>query len=243
EKSYNYNVKSKIADDVRGYKTLTISDTLDKRLDIVSTRVLVDGEATNLKAEVKGQDVKLTLDREQLDAFVGKEVNLQITAKIKDKTPIENIPNKADIQLNNDPKIDSNEVTVIPPNPEKPTITKDVEGKEHIEVEREKEYKYNVRTNVAKDVKGYKTLTLTDTLDSRLDIVSVKVLANNTPTNFKAEVKGQEVKLVLTRSQLDTVQGKELNLQIVAKIKDGTPIEKIPNKADIQLNNEPKVDS
>ncbi|MGF2716847.1 isopeptide-forming domain-containing fimbrial protein, partial [Bacillus cereus] len=172
EKEYKYNVKTQIPSDLQGYKDLTISDTLDNRLVLVSATVLVDGKDTGLKVDVNGNDAKLTLTREQLNLIAGKEVNLQITAKIKDGTPIEVIDNIANIQLNDKPSVNSNKVQVTPPTPIKPVITKDVEGKEHLEVETEKSYNYNVKSKIADDVRGYKTLTISDTLDKRLDIVS-----------------------------------------------------------------------
>ncbi|MGF2716844.1 isopeptide-forming domain-containing fimbrial protein, partial [Bacillus cereus] len=171
EKEYKYNVKTKISDNVGGYKSLKIADTLDDRLDIVKTDVLVDGKASSLNAKVDGQNVVLELTRKQLDGLVGKEVNLVITSKIKDGTPIEKIPNKATIQLNDKPVIDSNEVTVIPPTPIQPNITKDVENAKHIEVDLEKKYNYNVKSVIPNNVSGYKHLTISDTLDSRLDVV------------------------------------------------------------------------
>ncbi|MGF2716922.1 isopeptide-forming domain-containing fimbrial protein, partial [Bacillus cereus] len=99
-------------------------------------------------------------------------------------------------QLNNEPKVDSNEVTVTPPTPETPVIEKDVEGEQHKEVEINKDFKYNVKSKIANDVKGYKSLTISDTLDKRLEVVSVKVLVDGKPSNFKADIKDQTVKLV-----------------------------------------------
>ncbi|MRC51096.1 isopeptide-forming domain-containing fimbrial protein, partial [Bacillus thuringiensis] len=83
-------VKTKIADKVDGYKTLTIADKLDKRLGVVSATVLVDGKVSDLKAVVKGQDVTLTLDRKQLDKLMGAEVNVQIKALVLGDTKAEN---------------------------------------------------------------------------------------------------------------------------------------------------------
>ncbi|MGF2716569.1 isopeptide-forming domain-containing fimbrial protein, partial [Bacillus cereus] len=242
-KDYKYNVKTVVPKDVMGYKTLTMKDTLDNRLKVVKADVLVDGQASDLKAEVKGQDISLVLDRTQLDSLVGKEVNIQITSQIKDGTPIETVPNKGTIQVNDNPVIESNEVTVTPPTPEKPSIHKDVEGKDHLATEYEKEYNYNVKTTIPADVKGYKSLTIADTLDKRLDLVGAKVLVDGKESKLVADVKGQDVKLVLDRSQLDEIQGKEVNIQITSKIKDKTPIENIPNGATIQVNDEPKIDS
>ncbi|MGF2716860.1 isopeptide-forming domain-containing fimbrial protein, partial [Bacillus cereus] len=186
EKKYNYNVKSVIPNNVSGYKHLTISDTLDSRLDVVGTKVQVDGKDTEFEAVINGQNVTLTLDRKDLNGLEGKEVNVVITAKIKDGTPIELIENKATIQLNNQPVSDSNVVTVIPPTPVQPEINKDVEGKDHIEVEKEKNYNYNVKTVVPTTVEGYKHLTIEDTLDTRLDIVEAKVFVDGKESKLEA---------------------------------------------------------
>ncbi|MGF2716854.1 isopeptide-forming domain-containing fimbrial protein, partial [Bacillus cereus] len=168
---------------------------------------------------------------------------MQITSKIKEGVAIETIPNKASVTLNDKPAIDSNEVTVVPPTPVDPNIVKDVEGKDSLEVEYEKEYKYNVKTKIDKKVLGYKTLVISDTLDSRLDVVDAKVLVNGKESDLEATIDGQKVVLTLDRKQLDGLAGKEVNVQITSKIKDGTPIEKIPNKATIQLNDKPAIDS
>ncbi len=243
EKAYKYNVKTNVPTELGGYKDLTIADTLDKRLDVVKAKVLVDGKASDFKADIKGQTVTLKLDRKELDTIAGKEINVQITAKIKSGTDVEKVPNKATIQLNDDPKIDSNVVTVIPPKPTTPKVEKDVEGEDHLEVAHGKTYNYNVKTNIPKQLNGYKDLTLTDVLDNRLDVVGAKVLVDGKASDFEAKIDGQTVTLKLDRKQLDTIAGKEVNLQITAKIKSGTDIELIDNKATIQLNDNPDVDS
>ncbi|MGF2716821.1 isopeptide-forming domain-containing fimbrial protein, partial [Bacillus cereus] len=241
-KDFNYNVKTKISE-VKGYKTLTIADTLDKRLEVVKATVLVDGKESDLKAVVKGQNVSLILDRKQLDKLVGTEVTVQIKAHMKEDAKVETVPNKATITLNDNPSIESNEVTVIPPNPIKPNIFKDVEGKEHLEIAHGKDYNYNIKTIISDDVSEYKTLVISDILDSRLDVIKAKVLVDGKESDVKAEVKGQTVTVTLDRKQLDTLVGKEVNLQITAQIKKGTEIDLIDNKATIQLNNTDYISS
>ena len=243
EKEYNYNVKTNIPTELGGYDNLTISDVLDERLDVVGVKVLVEGEESDFEAIVEGQSVVLELDREQLNEIAGKEVNLQITAKIQSGTDIELIDNKATIQLNDDPAEESNVVTVIPPKPITPEIVKDVEGKEHLDIEREKNYVYNVKTNIPTELGGYKTMTITDALDRRLEVVNAKVLVDGQDSGLKANIKGQNVVLELDREQLNEIAGKEVNLQITSLIKgDVTDID-IPNTATLQLNDDPAVDS
>src|SRR5699024_744453 len=218
-KNYDYNVKTNIPKDLNGYKDLTITDTLDNRLTIKNVEVLAGGKATDFKANVDGQKVTLKLDRKQLDTIAGKVLNVKITSQIKGNVDVVTIDNKADIQLNDNPKVDSNVVTVTPPEPETPDITKDVEGKEHLDVDRLTDYNYNVKTNIPKNIGGYKDLTITDTLDNRLTVQGTKVSVDGKDSDFEATVKGQKVTLELDRKQLNTIRGKEVTLQITSQIK------------------------
>src|SRR5699024_9521108 len=243
EKPYEYNVKTHIPKSINGYKDLTITDVLDNRLNVLGATVLVDGKQSDFNADIKGQTVTLKLNRVDLETIKGKEVNVQITASIKTGTDIELIDNKATIKLNDNPDVDSNVVTVIPPVPTTPNVIKDVEGKEHLEVAHEKAYNYNVKTTVPTELGGYEDLTLTDVLDKRLDVVDTTVFVDGKASDFEAKVDGQTVMLELDREQLDSISGKEINLQITAKIQSGTDIELIDNKATIQLNDNPSEDS
>ncbi len=243
-KEYNYNVKTNIPTDVSGYVDLTIEDTLDNRLDVLSAKVLINGqESTNLEASIDGQNVTLDLNKEQIESLAGKEVNLQITAKIKIGTEIETIENKANIKLNDNPSKESNVVTVVPPEPTTPNIKKDVEGKEHLEIAKGEKYNYNIKTNIPEDLGGYKTLTIKDVLDKRLEVVGTKIFVDGKEAEFEVTIDGQTVTLTLDRQQLESVAGKELTLQITAKINEDAKIELIENKATIQLNDNPEVDS
>lgn len=128
-KEYKYNVKTVIPENIAGYKNLTIKDVLDNRLTVIKADVLVDGEVSEYEATIDGQMVMLVLDREQLDDFVGKEINLQITAKINEDVENGVIENVATLQLNDAPEIESNVVTVKPPKPkvEKPEVPEPTE--------------------------------------------------------------------------------------------------------------------
>src|SRR5699024_6155604 len=243
EKPYEYNVKTHIPKSINGYKDLTITDVLDNRLNVLGATVLVDGKQSDFNADIKGQTVTLKLNRVDLETIKGKEVNVQITASIKTGTDIELIDNKATIQLNDNPEVDSNVVTVVPPVPTTPDVIKDVEGKDHLEVAHEKAYNYNVKTTVPTELGGYEDLTITDVLDKRLDVLGATVLVDGKQSDFNADIKGQTVTLKLKRADLETIKGKEVNVQITASIKTGTDIELIDNKATIQLNDNPNVDS
>src|SRR5699024_292553 len=121
----------------------------------VDTKVFIDGEESEFVATVEGQLVTLLLNREQLNEIAGSEINLQITAKINADVEVETIENVANVQVNNEPDIDSNVVTVVPPVPEVPSIVKDVEGQGHINVNREEEYNYNIITTLPNEIEFY----------------------------------------------------------------------------------------
>src|SRR5699024_5959211 len=130
EKEYNYRVTTEIPTNLGGYESITLSDELDERLDVLGAVALVDGEEVDYPVEIEGQLVTLVVDRSELNKIKGKELTLQITAQIQEGVEIEVIDNQAQIQLNDNPKKDSNIVPVIPPST--PEIDKDVEGGTHL---------------------------------------------------------------------------------------------------------------
>ena len=50
---------------------------------------------------------------------------------------------------------------------------KDVEEQQHIQVDRDKAYTYNLTINTPKDIENYGLLAVTDTLDNRLEYAVV----------------------------------------------------------------------
>src|SRR5690625_6203415 len=68
--------------------------------------------------------------------------------------------------------------------PETPGIEKEVEdndgefGKELVEKEREKDYKYNVKTVIPDNLAGYEALTLTEELERKRDNIDDVALAD-----------------------------------------------------------------
>ncbi|SFD42833.1 fimbrial isopeptide formation D2 domain-containing protein [Bacillus sp. 491mf] len=127
--------------------------------------------------------------------------------------------------------------------PVPPKVTKDVEGKDHLEIAKGKEFNYNLKTVVPENLEGYKSLTLSDTLDSNLTIVGTKVIVDGKESELKANVNKQLVTLKLTREQLEVIKGKEIKVVVTSKINENAPIEIISSKATIQLNDNASADS
>src|SRR5699024_5262309 len=126
--------------------------------------------------------------------------------------------------------------------PATPDVEKEVEGndgsygKDLVEKEFEKEYNYRVNTEVPENLQGFEYLTLTDTLDDQLDVVDAVALVDGEKVDYEVTIDGQLVTLQLDRTQLDEISGQRLTLQITAKIKEGTEVQIIDNKAEIQVN-------
>src|SRR5690625_3979211 len=248
EKDYKYNVKTVIPDNLAGYEALTLTDELDEKLDVIDAVALVDGEEVDYEVVIEDQLVTLKVDREQLDEISGQELTLQITAQIKARVEVEVIDNEAVINVNDNPGENSNIVPVIPP-PETPGIEKEVEdndgefGKELVEKEREKDYKYNVKTVIPDNLAGYEALTLTDELDEKLDVIDAVALVDGEEVDYEVVIEDQLVTLKVDREQLDEISGQELTLQITAQIKAGVEVEVIDNEAVINVNDNPGENS
>ncbi len=121
---FTYQVKVEIPVNVRGYESLILLDTLEDVLGTRGVRALVDGvelPALTGRITIDGQEIRLVLDRsEDFDLLAGKTLILEIGAQILEDADLsaytdETVPNKALLLFNEDPGVESNVVTVTPP--------------------------------------------------------------------------------------------------------------------------------
>ncbi|NLA96018.1 MAG: isopeptide-forming domain-containing fimbrial protein, partial [Clostridiaceae bacterium] len=121
---FTYQVKVKIPDNVRGYESLILFDTLEDVLGTRGVRALVDGvelPALTGRITIDRQEIRLVLDRsEDFALLAGKTLILEIDAQILEDADLssytdETVPNKALLLFNEDPGVESNVVTVTPP--------------------------------------------------------------------------------------------------------------------------------
>ncbi|WP_181397625.1 isopeptide-forming domain-containing fimbrial protein [Gracilibacillus dipsosauri] len=129
---YQYNINVKLPENLSNYESLTISDTLDTRVDVQGTTVLLNGQVIDsFQAVVDGQNVSLALTAEQLRELAEKEVRLQITSTIKeDATSGEKIDNIAQVVINGSTLLKTNSAVVIPVDSEEKDVIKPNESKE-----------------------------------------------------------------------------------------------------------------
>ncbi|MGF9769889.1 SpaA isopeptide-forming pilin-related protein [Bacillus albus] len=124
ETEYTYDIKTLLPEDIQTYKNYVVTDVLDDRLEVVGTPiVMIDGKKVDesiVNVIVAGQKVIASV--EEFSKVTGKELHLQITAKIKsDVQDGVKIPNKAVLDFVNKDDVSSekdgkpsNEVVVTP---------------------------------------------------------------------------------------------------------------------------------
>lgn len=127
-----------------------------------------------------------------------------------------------------------------------PKIDKDAEGKKHIYMDRDKEYKYNLSIQTPKDINTYKRIGVTDTLDERLSFINDGSIADGwtvegtDKSNIIFKQNGQTLSWeVKDLSQLKP--GQEIKITFTAKIKPDAELKDgeigIDNTAKLHFDN------
>ncbi|WP_049618368.1 isopeptide-forming domain-containing fimbrial protein [Streptococcus sp. X13SY08] len=209
-----------------------ISDTLKDALtfegDITAT--LAGKAISSNQISISGQTVTVKLTKDQVRKEAGKPVHVEFSAKVKDGadlTPymtngVTSIPNTASYIVNNNPatKKDSNTVPVLPPTPNEPEIDKKINHTlEHLDIETNQSYMYNVTADLPQDIATYREFVVTDTLESVLAINGdvVAYVDGYTTDAVKVTVEGNKV----TASVVDFAKlagFKQIQLYIPAKL-------------------------
>ncbi|MDU1217252.1 MAG: isopeptide-forming domain-containing fimbrial protein, partial [Streptococcus sp.] len=251
---FTYNVKTSVPTDVSSF---SVSDTLESVLDYAgSASAILNGQALEVsQIKVEGQTITLTLTEEQVKANGGQAVELSFTAKIKagaDLTPYLTdrgftVPNTAsyDANIPNRPGLhkDSNKVPVIVPKEPEPEITKKINRTlDHLDVEYDAPYMYNVNTALPKDIDKYKEFTVTDKLESVLAIADTPVAyVDGRDANGALETSVEGNTVTVKVKDFARLKGfKEIQLYIPAKLKANSDLKAykdqlVPNKATVNF--------
>ncbi|KXI49670.1 MULTISPECIES: SpaH/EbpB family LPXTG-anchored major pilin [Bacillus cereus group] len=128
-----------------------------------------------------------------------------------------------------------------------PTIEKTInDDSKNAGINRETEYTYDIKILLPEDIQTYKNYVVTDVLDDRLEIVGTPVVTIDgkkvVDSTVNVIVAGQKV--IASIEDFSKVTGKELHLQITAKIRSNVESGvKIPNKAVLDFVNKDDVSS
>ena len=257
--AYNYNIKTALPSNIRDYGTYKVEDVLDQDLELQEgQQPFIKGSAADhfdVSYDSGSRKITAKIKDGHFNQIEGKSVvELVIPAKIKDGATREKIPNKAKVIYNKanatgEPKeLETPPVTVTPP-PSKPEITKKVNDKQHVDLQKlDEEFTYKVETTVPHNATNFE---ITDTIKDVLEFVGDK-------GNVKAKVDGEDITDVktegktltvkLSEDQVKTKGGKTVVIEFKAKLKNGVTQDelknyisgdktvKVPNTAEYKIN-------
>ena len=257
--AYNYNIKTALPSNIRDYGTYKVEDVLDQDLELQEgQQPFIKGSAADhfdVSYDSGSRKITAKIKDGHFNQIEGKSVvELVIPAKIKDGATREKIPNKAKVIYNKanatgEPKeLETPPVTVTPP-PSKPEITKKVNDKQHVDLQKlDEEFTYKVETTVPHNATNFE---ITDTIKDVLEFVGDK-------GNVKAKVDGEDITDVktegktltvkLSEDQVKTKGGKAVVIEFKAKLKNGVTQDelknyisedktvKVPNTAEYKIN-------
>ena len=257
--AYNYNIKTALPSNIRDYGTYKVEDVLDQDLELQEgQQPFIKGSAADhfdVSYDSGSRKITAKIKDGHFNQIEGKSVvELVIPAKIEDGATREKIPNKAKVIYNKanatgEPKeLETPPVTVTPP-PSKPEITKKVNDKQHVDLQKlDEEFTYKVETTVPHNATNFE---ITDTIKDVLEFVGDK-------GNVKAKVDGEDITDVktegktltvkLSEDQVKTKGGKAVVIEFKAKLKNGVTQDelknyisedktvKVPNTAEYKIN-------
>ena len=251
---FTYNVKTSVAQDATAF---SVTDKIEDVLEFAGTSsAKLNGQALDVsQIKVEGQTITLTLTEDQVKANGGQAVELSFTAKIKagaDLTPYLTdrgftVPNTAsyDAKFPHKPGLhkDSNKVPVIVPKEPEPEISKKINRTlDHLDVEYDAPYMYNVNTTLPKDIDKYKEFTVTDTLEPVLAIADTPVAyVDGRDANGALETSVEGNTVTVKVKDFARLKGfKEIQLYIPAKLKANSDLKAykdqlVPNKATVNF--------
>ncbi|AER18496.1 hypothetical protein SSUD12_0149 [Streptococcus suis D12] len=248
--NYTYNIKTVLPTDIATYKRFVITDSLEGELAVQGIPTMTGDAAKFFDVKVDGQVVTATItDFEAAKAMAGKEVELVIVSQIREGVTRQAIPNQTTISYTNKAKADGTpgDVTTTPPTPpvtvtppgETPTVEKKINRDlDHLDIETEKDYNYNITTNLPVDIVSYKRYVLTDTLDQDLAIQGTPVITGEAAKFFDVTVEGQTVTATMKDfKQAKDLAGKQVELVITAQVREGITRPNIPNTAKVEFTN------
>ncbi|WP_162012053.1 isopeptide-forming domain-containing fimbrial protein, partial [Streptococcus sp. S784/96/1] len=266
---FTYRVKVTVPENIVGMTKFEISDDLEDILTAKEIKVLSAGKedkaikVTGVADANKAKGlVTATIAKDDLPKYAGKEISLEIKARIKEDVKGEelakyvtadntagSIPNKATLTVGDKPsqKKETEEVPVTPPG-DTPNVSKKVnETLDSAVVLPEADYTYNIKSTLPKDISTYKKFNIVDEVDDRLAVKGTPVIKGEAAKFFKVTVTGQTVTAEITDFEAaKAYAAKEVELIITAQVKKDATVKEdengIPNQAKVQYRNKSRQD-
>lgn len=167
---------------------------------------------------------------------------------IETKAPAGYALNNEKIEFTIDNTNNNETITLTAINYNVPEVEKDIEDEQHYEIDRDREFKYNITIKTPGDIDKYKILGVTDTLDERLEFIDEFSSITDgwmvTGTD-KSNIEFTKVGQTLTWSVKDLTllqPNTEITITFTAKIKPNAVLEPtetgIENEAVLEFDND-----
>ncbi len=262
--AFNWNIHASFGNTTATWKQAAITDKINALLEIKSVKV-VDEKGTDVTANgnvtIENNQLTFTINQKEgsYTYLAGHTYTMTVQTTIKtaateaDLAPYVKdggIPNQADLHFGADGEIIHSEIPTVTPPEEKPVITKDIEGKQHLDLtNRDDTFNWHVNVAFGNTTAGWKQAAITDKINDLLEIKAVKVVdekGTDVTANGTVTIKNNQVTFTLNK-QNDSytyLAGKTYTMTIQTKIKASTTQAElapyiidggIPNQADLHF--------
>lgn len=240
----NLKVFNKVGEDISNEGVIKINGNpvlTDKDTDSTkTTKEDADSNKENQTDSYKSNEITFEFNKEYAAKLIGKQLNWQVVANYiegSDLSALEalKIPNKMAVFVNKEP-IESNIVEVVPPALDshitKKIVDSDelVDEKEIVTVDDPIEFVLNAA--IQNDLKLI-NISITDKLDDRLDLISVKVedAAGKDVSDWgKVKFENQTMTFEFLDGKLDQLHGKLFKVTILTKVKADVSLDQMKDK-------------
>ncbi|MDQ8843739.1 isopeptide-forming domain-containing fimbrial protein, partial [Streptococcus ruminantium] len=114
---------------------------------------------------------------------------------------------------------------------------------DHLDVDTEKDYTYNITTALPVDITSYKKFAIVDVLDKDLAVQGTPTITGEVAKFFDVKVDGQTVTATMKDfKNAKDLAGKKVELVIVSQVREGVTRQAIPNTAKVTYQNKSHVD-
>lgn len=247
---FEYHIESKLPDNAYKYEQFIISDTIDKRIDLLKDKenykikveaIGKDGavsEYTGFTSEFNDATRELQIKFNDFKNFENKaKVKVTLGATVNDTVKTdEKIPNKAKVIYKSPGNIlktrESNEVKVWINPSDEPMIEKKVDQKTQVNKVIGREFEYEIPVTLPSNIETYKFFEIEDKLDERIDYI---------PNSASVFVDGEQVSWL--HPTYEKNKDKDPNKERVVSLRAEEPLDKLKGKKKLTLKFKTKLNS
>ncbi|WAO22654.2 isopeptide-forming domain-containing fimbrial protein [Paenilisteria newyorkensis] len=264
--SFVWNVDTKFGNNTATWTKAVLTDQINDLLEIENIQI-TDAQGNDVTGNgtltEENNLITFTINKKNNSyAFLsGQTYTMNIQTKIKDGVTDEQlapfiqdggIPNQAELAFNNSGKIVS-EIPKVTPPPVNPEISKDIEGKEHLELaNRNDAFDWNIHTAFGNQTASWNQAIITDQINNLLAIENIQITdENGNDVTENGTITEENNLITFTMNKKDDsfayLAGHTYTMTVTTTIKEGVTDEQlapfiqdggIPNQADLAFGNE-----